>query len=161
MGRYTAEDRKVRERLEKRSGPGEGRADLSRIVGMAAVDAIGGRSVEGTLDALRNMAQSQPAIARGHNQRHDAWIRRKRVPAARLNFEGEDDARDERNISIVSPRGTSPGVGRITDSAGSIDADARTRADHFSGQGVHDAMQVMSYEDYHHMMRQRMRSRFY
>jgi len=43
MRDYSAEDRKVRERLEKRSGPGEGRADLSRIVGMASVDAVAGR----------------------------------------------------------------------------------------------------------------------
>ena len=67
MRDYSREDRRVRERLEKLSGPGEGRADLGRIVGMAAVDTIAGRSVEGVLDGLRRMAQSHAAVVRGQN----------------------------------------------------------------------------------------------
>jgi hypothetical protein len=116
MRDYSAEDRKVRERLQKNSGPGEGRADLGRIVALAVVDAIAGRSVENTLDGLRRMAQSQPAIARGHNRAHDAWMARRRVAAARPLFEDENDARDERNISIVSPRGRAPNVEQVRDS---------------------------------------------
>jgi hypothetical protein len=161
MRDYSAEDRAQRERLQKNSGPGEGRADLSRIVGMAAVDAVAGRSVEGTLGALRNMAQSQPAIARAHNMAHDAWLRRRRVAAGRPDFVDQDDARDERHVTPVSASGRSPGVDRITDSGGSIDADARTRADHFGGQGIHDAMEVLSVEDMRHLAAQKWRSRFF
>ena len=145
----------IRNRLEKRS-VNEGRSGLERIVAMAACDQLAKHSVEDVLDGLRRMAQAQPAIARAHN----AWMARRRVAAGRPLFEDEDDARDEPHITPVSPQGRAPGVVQLRDSGGSIDADARTRRDHFGG-GIHDAMQVMSYEDYHHMMRQRMRSRFY
>ena len=48
----------VRTRLEKRA-PGGQRANLGRIVAMAAVDSVANRSLEGTLGALRRMAQGK------------------------------------------------------------------------------------------------------
>jgi len=160
MRDYSAEDRAQRERLQKNSGPGEGRADLGRIVALAAVDAIAGRGVEGVLDGLRRMAQTQPAIARGHNRAHDEWMARRRVSAGRPDFEDQDDARDQPHVTPVSPRGTSPVATRVRDADGSMDADAHTRATHF-GQGIHAAMEVLSVEDLRHLAAQKWRSRFF
>ena len=79
MRDYSQEDRRVRERLQKQSGADEGRSNLlGKLAALAAVDAFGGRDIEGVLDGLRRMAQTQPAIARGHNQRHDARMARRR-----------------------------------------------------------------------------------
>ena len=68
--REAREARAVKERLEKNS-INEGRADLGRIVAMAAVDGVAGRSVEGTLDGLRRATQARPAMIRKLNDRHD------------------------------------------------------------------------------------------
>jgi hypothetical protein len=57
MRDYSAEDRRARERLERSSPKGEGRAGLERIVAMAAIDAIARRDVATTFDALRRAAQ--------------------------------------------------------------------------------------------------------
>ena len=94
-------------------------------------------------------------------RRIDAWLARRRVAAGRPDFEHQDDARDQPFTTSVSPRGTSPGVGRITDSGGSVDADSETRATHFGGQGIHDAMEVLSVEDVRHLAAQKWRSRFF
>ena len=53
--REANEAKAVRDRLEKQAVFGA-RADLGRVIAMAAVDAIASRPAEGTLDALRRAA---------------------------------------------------------------------------------------------------------
>ena len=70
----------TRRRLETGLPVGE-RANLSKIVAMATVDRIASRSIEGTLGALRNLAQG--GFRRAAAERPD-------IPASE-----SDDARDE------------------------------------------------------------------
>ena len=46
---------------------------------------------------------------------------------------------------------------RVKDADGSMDADRQTRASHFEGQGVSDALNSLSVEDYRHIMSMRLR----
>ena len=124
----------TRRRLEAGRPNGE-RADLAKVVAMATVDAIAGRTLEGTLGALRAMAQGS--------------MRKARAAAERPNILDEDDARDER----VRPMRAD----KFRDAGGSMDADARTRSELFGGQGVSDALNSLSVEDYRHIMSMRLR----
>jgi hypothetical protein len=61
----------TRRRLEKGLPSGERTNLLGKVTAMAAVDAIAGRSLEGTLGALRNMAQGGFRRARAERPADD------------------------------------------------------------------------------------------
>ena len=102
----------VRTRLEKRA-PGGQRANLGRIVAMAAVDSVANRSLESTLSALRRMAQGKM----------------RKAAAERPKVQSEDDARDEEHVPELR-------AARVRDADGSIRSDARTARDHFAAGDV-------------------------
>ena len=61
----------TRRRLEKGLPSGERTNLLGKVAAMATVDALAGRSVEGTLGALRNMAQGGMPKARAERPKED------------------------------------------------------------------------------------------
>ena len=71
----------TRRRLEKGLSSGERTNLLGKVAAMATVDALAGRSVEGTLGALRNMAQGGMRKARAERPKED----RRQMPQTSVN----------------------------------------------------------------------------
>jgi hypothetical protein len=123
------EARTVRERLEKNSC-GMGRANvLGTVAALAAVDALAGRSLEGTLTGLRKMAQA----SRTYTPTDPTWAEpgyKQFIPGkTRTAPDGSDDARNEQFVSELR-------AGRVRDADGKITGDAATRADHWASGRV-------------------------
>jgi len=131
MRDYTKEDRQHRERLEKNSSAGV-RANVVDALNRIGENDDVQRSAADVLLGLRKAAQGRARTVREMNARHDALQRGS-------NFETWQDDPGQREPSRFDqgeqfdPTLT---AGRISDAAGSMATDARTR-DHWDGQGVH------------------------
>ncbi len=93
--REAMESRAIRNRLEKAAGRGDGRADLGRIVALAARDALAGRSVEGAVGALRRAAQVGPArVPRNADWAEPGYKNAPEPPKRRRDDRSPQEARD-------------------------------------------------------------------
>ena len=146
---WSKADAEQRARLERNSHPGthaNRAADLNKVAGYHASREMPGLGAYGVIRLLQsNRIVKQTPVQSGASY-GEARLDPQRPTPTRSNFdtgnwrigqdtspeaEGAPDARDERFISELK-------AGKIRDSAGSMDADARTRGDHWAGQGKHD-----------------------
>jgi hypothetical protein len=124
---WAKEDRKQRDKLERASRRGE-RADvvgtINKMVGQHAAREMPGLGAYGVIRLL----QDNGAHARKVRQHNAAF--EKMLADGASGKAAERSAGDERYTPKLE-------ADQVRDADGSMDADARTRADHFGGQGVH------------------------
>jgi hypothetical protein len=155
-------DRAQRERLERQSPSGSRLSLVDILNGHSRERAAS----EGGLDVITKLRADQELgrrTASQHNRSYERFEKsadfnrlmpvnsggsygearlvetRAVKPRGQFDFDaGRDPGRRQDSQFQWSDKFDPPGrVGRVRDAAGSMDADARTRADHWSGQGLH------------------------
>jgi hypothetical protein len=155
MRDFTAEDKAQRARLEKQASVGDRANVVGNINRVSVDDTLFQRSAVAVLTRFPAGAQGRRRTVGEMNARHDAYLAKSerldrlhpssQLARAEASFrpqpsqdpdrEGDDPASRER---FVTPLREGETYDRVMDADGSMDADARTRASHFAGQGVKD-----------------------